>query len=66
MRRGRERYEEFGFRGLLDRRRGKPSPKRVPVAVVEQVLGLYREKHFDLNVRYFHEKLQEERQFRFL
>src|SRR5437899_11911232 len=41
MRRWRERYEEFGFRGLFDRRRGKPSPKRVPVAVVEKVLGLY-------------------------
>src|SRR5450755_4785481 len=27
MRRWRERYEEFGFRGLFDRRRGKPSPK---------------------------------------
>jgi Helix-turn-helix domain len=50
MRRWRERYEEFGFRGLFDRRRGKPSPKRVPVAVVEKVLGLYREKYFDLNV----------------
>ena len=25
MRRWRERYEEFGFRGLFDRRRGKPS-----------------------------------------
>ena len=35
MRRGRERYEEFGFRGLFDRRRGKPSPKRVPVATLE-------------------------------
>jgi hypothetical protein len=29
MRRWRERYEEFWFRGLFDRRRGKPSPKRV-------------------------------------
>jgi len=62
MRRWRERYEEFGFRGLFDRRRGKPSPKKVPVAVVEKVLGLYREKYFDLNVRHFHEKLQEEHQ----
>ena len=62
MRRWRERYEEFGFRGLFDRRRGKPSPKRVPVAVVEQVLELYREKYFDLNVRHFHEKLQAEHQ----
>ena len=58
MRRWHERYEEFGFRGLFDRRRGKPSPKRVPLAVVEKVLGLYREKYFDLNVRHFHEKLQ--------
>jgi hypothetical protein len=49
-RRWRERYEEFGFRGLFDRRRGKPSPKRVAVAVVEKVLGLYGEKYFDLNV----------------
>jgi len=32
MRRWRERYEEFGFRGLFDRRRGRPSPKRVYVA----------------------------------
>src|SRR5712691_665546 len=62
MRRWRERYEEFGFRGLFDRRRGKPSPKKVPVAVVEKVLGLYREKYFDLNVRHFHEKLQTEHQ----
>jgi hypothetical protein len=53
-------YEGFGFRGLFDRRRGKPSPKRVAVAVVEKVLGLYGEKYFDLNVRHFHEKLQEE------
>src|SRR5258706_14276593 len=62
MRRWHERYEEFGFRGLFDRRRGKPSPKKVPLAVVEKVLELYREKYFDLNVRHFHEKLQEEHQ----
>jgi transposase len=40
LRRWRERYEEFGFRGLFDRRRGKPSPKRVPVATLERVLEL--------------------------
>src|SRR5260370_17988749 len=62
MRRWHERYEEFGFRGLFDRRRGKPSPKKVPLAGVEKVLGLYRERYFDLNVRHFHEKLQEEHQ----
>ncbi len=26
MRRWRERYEEFGYDGLFDRRRGQPSP----------------------------------------
>src|SRR5213082_972203 len=57
MRRWRERYEEFGYDGLFDRRQGKPSPKRVPVALVEEVLGLYRDRYFDLNVRHFHEKL---------
>src|SRR6201988_4850497 len=60
MRRWRERYEEHGYDGLIDRRRGRPSEKRVCVALVEQVLGLYREKYFDLNVRHFHEKLCEE------
>jgi transposase len=57
MRRWRERLEEFGYDGLFDRRRGRPSPKRVPLATVEQVLGLYREQYFDLNVQHFHEKL---------
>jgi hypothetical protein len=32
----------------------------VPWAVVEQVLGLYRQKYFDFSVRHFHEKLREE------
>ena len=49
MRRWRERYQKHGYDGLLDRRVGKPSPKRVPVETVEKVLGLYQEKYFDLN-----------------
>ena len=64
MRRWRERYEQFGFRGLFDRRRGQPSPKRVAVATVERVLQLYRERYFDLNVQHFHEKLGTEHQIR--
>jgi transposase len=60
MRRWRERYEEEGYNGLLDRRRGKPSRRRVPLARVEKVFALYREKYFDLNVQHFHEKLQAE------
>jgi transposase len=30
MRRWHERLEEFGYDGLLDRRRGRPSPKASP------------------------------------
>ena len=40
MRRWRQRYVEQGYNGLLDRRRGKPSRHRVPVAMVEKVLVL--------------------------
>ena len=32
----------------------------MPVAVVEQGLGLDRDRYFDLNVRHFHEKLHAE------
>jgi transposase len=57
MRRWRERMETGGYEGLVDRRKGRPSDRRVPVARVEEVLRLYREVYFDLNVRHFHEKL---------
>jgi len=60
MRRWRERYEQWGFDGLRDRRRCRLSEKRVPLATVERVLELYRDRYFDLNVRHFHEKLGEE------
>lgn len=42
MRRWKQRYEEFGYDGLFDRRLGKPSPKRVPLATVEEILGSIR------------------------
>jgi transposase len=59
LRRWKQRFEEHGYDGLLDRRRGRPSLKRVPLKVAEEVLRLYREKYADLNVRHFHEKLRE-------
>lgn len=58
MRRWRERLKEHGYSGLWDYRKRKPSPKRVPMQTVEQVLQLYREKYFDFNVQHFHEKLR--------
>ena len=64
MRRWKERYQEYGYDGLFDHRLGKPSPKRVPLATVEEILRLYQEQYADLNVRHFHEKLQEKHQIR--
>jgi transposase len=60
MRRIKQRYEEVGYNGLFDQRRGKRSVHRVPLATAEKALALYQEKYFDLNVRHFQEKLREE------
>lgn len=59
MRRWRERLEQDGYSGLADRRKGKPSERRVPLETCEAVLRLYQEKYFDLSMRHFHEKLRE-------
>lgn len=59
MRRWRERLQAGGYSGLADRRKGKPSEKRVPLATVERVLGLFQESYHDLNIRHFHEKLRD-------
>ena len=60
MRRWRERLETDGYSGLGDGRKGQPSLRRIPLAVAEQVLSLYKEVYYDLNIRHFHEKLQAE------
>lgn len=60
MRRWRERLQEHGYSGLADRRKGKVSFRRVPLKTVEEVLGLYQERYYDLSVRHFQEKLHEE------
>lgn len=59
MRRWRERLEEHGYSGLADRRKGRPSDKRVPLETAERVLRLYQETYYDANMRHFHEKLRE-------
>ena len=60
MRQWREKMDKDGYSGLVDRRKGKESDRRVPLQQAEEVLRLYREVYFDLNIRHFHEKLQEE------
>lgn len=40
MRRMKERYEQFGYDGLFDQRRGKRSIHRIPLETAERVLAL--------------------------
>ena len=53
--RWRRKFEKCGYDGLLDRRKGTPSPRRAPLADVEHVLRLYREKYRGFNGRHFHQ-----------
>ena len=51
------RYEEDGEAGLLDRRIGKASGKRVPVDRCDEVEALYRTRYQGFTARHFHEHL---------
>ena len=64
FRRYRDRFEEDGLAGVVDRRLGKPSPKRVPAAEASRMLELYREAYRGWNVKHFHEHLQRDHGFR--
>ena len=57
FRRWRRRYEEEGEAGLLDRRLGKASGKRVPVDRAEEVERLYRQHYAGFTAKHFHEQL---------
>ena len=54
IRRLRWRLQHHGYDGLFDRRRQTPSPKRAPVAEVQRLLALYRDRYQGFNVRHFH------------
>jgi hypothetical protein len=54
IRRLRWKLEHEGYDGLFDRRRQTPSPKRAPLAEVQRLLALYRERYAGFNVRHFH------------
>ena len=63
FRRWTRRYEEEGEAGLLDRRLGKASGKRVPVDRAEEVEALYRERYQGFTVKHFHEHLVKDHGF---
>ena len=64
MKRRKDRWDRQGYDGLFDRRLGKPSPRRVPVSTVEEVLRLYQEQYYDFNAKHFHEQLKREHQLK--
>ena len=57
FRRWTRRYDEEGEAGLLDRRLGKASGRRVPADRAEEVERLYRERYQGFTVKHFHEHL---------
>lgn len=59
LRRWRERYERWGYNGLVDKRRC-PSKRRVPWSELARVLQLYRDRYAGFNGRHFHEIVQRE------
>ena len=59
LRRWKERYEQWGYNGLVDKRRC-PSKRRVSMAELERVLRLYRERYRGFNGQHFYEIVRRE------
>jgi transposase len=64
FRRYRDRYDEEGVAGLIDRRLGRASAKRVPTEEVEWMRDQYRTRHQGWSVKHFHEHLAKQHGFR--
>jgi transposase len=58
------RHEAEGLAGLLDRRLGCPSAKRVPAEMEQEVVRLYRTRYQGFTARHFHEHLVNDHLFR--
>jgi transposase len=59
-----QRYDDEGEAGLVDRRLGRASGKRVPVDAALAVERLYREQYAGWNASHFHERLVADHGFR--
>jgi transposase len=55
VRRWRYRFDTHGYDGLLDRRRGRPSPRQASFAEVQRILRLYRARYTGFNGRHFYQ-----------
>ena len=63
FRRYRRRYEEEGVYGLVDRRLGEASARRVPTDQVTWVLDEYRTRYRGWTVKHFHDHLRDRHGF---
>ena len=63
FRRWRQRFEDEGEAGLLDRRLGKASGRRVPLDREHEVEALYRERYSGFTAKHFHEHLVQRHNF---
>ena len=57
------RFEADGEAGLLDRRLGQASPKRVPRDSAQEIERLYRTRYQGFTAQHFHEHLVRDHQF---
>lgn len=64
FRRYRDRYDDEGLAGLIDKRLGRASAKRVPADEIAWMLDQYRSHYLGWNVKHFHEQLQKRHGFR--
>lgn len=64
FRRLRDRYEEKGAEGIVDRRLGKASERRVPVDKIDWVVETYRTRYRGFTAKHFHEKMSKEPGFK--
>jgi len=63
FRRWRQRYEDDGEAGLLDRRLSKVSGKRVPPEREAEIEALYKTRYAGFTAKHFHEHLVRDHQF---
>jgi transposase len=64
LRRWRQRYEEDGADGLVDRRVGQPSPRRASVVELERMRALYQQHYQGFTIKHLHEKLEQRHDYR--
>ena len=58
FRRWRGRHAEEGALGLVDRRVGRPSPRRAAEEELQRMLQLYHEHYAGFAIRHFHDRLR--------